>query len=288
MERPTIHTVSFASEGPPHDEGLPLGWDMLNSWGAMCIAGGSTTFTGHTVRSLSNKSDGDAWCVQSYPEEHFMSSNPGYHKTGLGAWRAVILRKAMDTAKDGDIVVVHCVNFKKYPNMCYFAENLRPYAEAVVKFTDLYSPPHEWNAYATGAEVLALISDPEVRRIVAFAPAGLCRLIIARVNSKTRAFAKTFEETIKSDPILLSPKNKTVFPGSAWHHEAAEQAVFNVLAYREGLFPLNWQTSWMSYMKDIAREHGCGVDKILRLSADSVIPQIQNKCKKEDPSTQDC
>lgn len=47
-----IHVVSFGSEGPPFDDGIPLGEPILKGMGNMCLRGGATTYTGYTPRTL--------------------------------------------------------------------------------------------------------------------------------------------------------------------------------------------------------------------------------------------
>lgn len=263
---PRIHVASFASEGLPYDDGLPLGRQVLDDWGRLCLNGGATSFAGYTPRDLSGGED--AWSVTRYSDDHAMGM---YHRVGLGAWRAVILNKTIKTAADGDVVVVHCANFPKYPCMKYFASKLRPYVEAVTKFTtDLYSPPHNHIAAYCGAEVLNhLIPEAELREITAHAPMGRGRLIIAQVNEKTRRFAQIFESVLKKNPLfLLSARGKTGYPGGGYHHHTAEQAVFNVLAFREGLFPRDWKNSWMLPLRNAGRLPACGTDLVIQYGAD--------------------
>ncbi len=257
-----IHTVSFASEGPPYDEGLPLGRETLIEWGMMCIAGGADTYRWYTPRLLDTEED--SWCIKRYSDEHAMPVNPCYHKVGLGAWRGVILRKTMDEAEDGDVVVVHCSNFQKVPHMKLFAQNLRVYVETVIRFTDLYSPPHASVARYTTKDVLELIPDPAIRKQVASAPMGQCRLIIARVTPRTRDFIRLFEKTMKENPLLLSPHNKQPYDTRAFHRLTAEQSVFNVLAYREGFFPVAWPRTWIEALRHAACHEGSGTNEVIR------------------------
>ncbi len=264
-----IHSVSFASEGPPHDGGLPLGESMLNSWGGMCITGGATTFRGYTPRIL--RAEGDEWSVQQFSDEHRMPHNPGYHTVGLGAWRAVILRKSLERARDGEVVVVHCVNFKRQPQIVGFALNIRKYVNTVVSFTDLYSPPHEEIGNWTTNDVLSLIPDSDKREVVAHAPGGICRLIIAVATPQTRDFARLFERTIKQNPFLLSPYGAVPYPGTSFGVKKAEQSVFNVLAYREGLFPIKWRGTWIEKLLLWPNEAD-GLESVLRYRSSLLTP----------------
>ncbi len=267
-----IHVVSFASEGPPHDDGIPLGQATLDEWGDLCLAGGATTYKGYTPRSLV----GSEWSVKHWPDEHVMIHNHGYHTVGLGAWRAVIFNKAMQAASDGDIVIVHCTDFNKIQNMGRFAENLRAYTNVVMLMTDLYAPPHDTVGSYSSADVFNLIQDPGMREVVARAPMGRCLLIIARVSNQTRRFAQLFEETVKTQPLLLSPLGKTGYPGVPYSHHTAEQAVFNVLAFREGLFPKKWHRTWMSELRQVGLEPGMGVDIILAYHPRPPRPQLSS------------
>jgi hypothetical protein len=260
-----IHVVSFGSEGPPFDAGLALGQAVLQEWGRMCMAGGATTYKGYTPRSLIQENPDDAWSVKRYSDEHWMHA---YHLVGLGGWRSVIFNRAMQQAADGDVVVVHCSNFPKYPCMKYFASRLRDYVSAVMSFTDFYAPPHDHVAAYCAGEVLNLIEDPQLRDIAAHAPMGRGRLIIAHVNDKTRRFAQIFYETLKANPLLLSSHRKTGHPGGAYHHHTAEQAVLNALAFREGMFPRDWQSSWMMALRNVGHMPSVGTDMVIQYSKD--------------------
>ncbi len=259
-----IHVVSFASEGAPYDQGIPLGTETLEEWGRLCLAGGATTFKGYTPRSIIAENPEDAWAVKFFdPAQHSMPMNAGYHAVGLGGWRALILNKAMKSAKDGDIVVVHCANFHKSPCMKIFASRLREYAETVMSFTNFFAPPHQRVASYSGSQVLSLISDPIVRDAAAGAPMPRIRFVIVRVNDATRRFAQIFEDVVKSDPTLLSPCGKTAYPGHGFSHHTAEQAVFGVLAYREGLIPVKWQGTWLQDLQDTGLEPGLTTDRVI-------------------------
>lgn len=264
MSQVPIHLVSFGSEGYPYDGGIPLGEKVLKEWGEMCLNGGATTYTGYTPRTLLRECPGEEWSVMRYSDDHLMGT---YHTVGLGGWRSVIFNKAMDKAKDGDIVVVHCSDFPKYPCMKIFASRLREYVESVMKFTNFYAPPHDHVAAYCAREVLELIDDPELREIASHAPMGRCRLIIAKVNPETRKFAEIFYRTLKANPLLLSPRNKTGYPGGHYHHHTAEQAVFNALAFNQGLFPRDWQSSWILPLRNVGHLPAVGVDEVVKYAA---------------------
>ncbi len=256
-----IHVVSFGSEGPPHDEGIPFGESHMRELGLKFIAGGATTYRGYTTRSFLEENPDDLWAVKKYSDEHAMRTNFGYHKMGLGAWRAVIFNRTMKNSKDGDIVVVHCCNFINNPCMLYFASRVRDYAEAVTSFTDLYSPMHFTMGQFCASQVLDLIEDPIFRDRVMKSPMGRCRLIIARVSPRTRVFAELFEKTIKDNPSLISPLGKSGYPGSPYQHHTAEQTVFNILAYKEGFF--SPESTWIIDLKDAACHLACGTDLVI-------------------------
>lgn len=168
-----------------------------------------------------------------------MPNNPGYHKVGLGAWRVALLRKGMEKCKNGDIVVVHCSNFRKWPDMKDFAASLRDYVTTVMQYTDFFMPPQCRTSAFTPAEIIKLLHTQADRDQVANASMGWARLIIMRVNEKTRNFVGMVEDMIKKNPLLLSPLGKTGYPGwRPYSHSTVEQGVLGVLAYREGLMPI--------------------------------------------------
>lgn len=44
MSEIIIRAVSFATEGPPHDEGIAFTQDDVKIWEKACLDGGATTF----------------------------------------------------------------------------------------------------------------------------------------------------------------------------------------------------------------------------------------------------
>lgn len=265
VKLPIIRVASLASQGPPHDAGLAIGKQVLQQYGHMCINGGASEFYGYTPTDLNTPED--SWSIKEYPAEHSMlPANPGYSSVGLGAWRAVILRKTIDLSQDGDIVVVHCSNFIKYPKFKFFAAKLRQYVEAIVKFTDVYAPMHFNNAMFAGSDTFDLIEDPAHRDLIAAAPMGQCRLIVMLVNPETRAFAQLFEKTVHENPQLLSPYNKSPYKTFPFDRQIAEQSVFNILAYREGIFPTKWKSTWIEKLQQAAHSADSGGEMILSLN----------------------
>lgn len=196
---------------------------------------------------------------------HAMPYNPGYHKVGLGAWRVVLLRKGMEKSKDGDIIAVHCCNYLKCPDMKDFAASFREYVIAVMQHTDFFMPLHYSNSCFTPAEVMNLIANQCDRDKVANAPMGRARLIIVRVNEKTRNFVKMIEDLIKSNPLLLSPADKTAYQPAArpFGHATAEQSVLSVLAYREGFIPIQWRGTWAERLQHSGDRPAMGLAQVL-------------------------
>ena len=61
-----------------------------------------------------------------------MGYNPGYHKVGLGAWRAVLITQILKEIPTGDIVFFHDANYKKPPAILnILSRNVKDYVESI-------------------------------------------------------------------------------------------------------------------------------------------------------------
>jgi hypothetical protein len=102
--------VSFYSEGPPYDKGLPLSIQKEGAIKALqghCMA---TFYTPQRLREL-----GYEYAVREYDDRGCVTENPGCEKLGFFAWKPLILWLELKAANDGDIVMFHDLNISKYP-----------------------------------------------------------------------------------------------------------------------------------------------------------------------------
>ena len=111
-----VRFVSFYSEGPPHDNGLPLSSQKETALLAIQGHYTSTFYTPQRLRGL-----GYEYAVKEYDDCGCVTENPGCERLGFFAWKPLILWLELQAAKEGDIVAFHDLNIGKYP---IYKENL--------------------------------------------------------------------------------------------------------------------------------------------------------------------
>ena len=234
---------SFASEGPPCDDGLPFGY-LLDKYCQILKMGGADVVNKYTPQRI-HEMGGD-WAVHHY-QNLPMRYNIGYHTTGLGAWRAFIFRDLFLQASNGDVVVLHDPNYEKYPGYLDVAQNIRTFALRCAWISEstggLYMPMH-LSQYSVGTYTRSCLFDIlNIDKSVAHLPIGRMRCTIFVVSDATRALVEDFYQTchqyranILADNCQCTTPHKLGLEGIHFSHNTAEQSVFNLLAYRHGLF----------------------------------------------------
>jgi hypothetical protein len=111
-----VRFVSFYSEGPPYDKGLPLSTQKDAALQALQGHCASTFYTPRRLRDL-----GYDYAVKEYADRGCVTENPGCERLGFFAWKPLILWLELQAANDGDIVAFHDLNLGKYP---VYKENL--------------------------------------------------------------------------------------------------------------------------------------------------------------------
>ena len=245
-----VYLYSFASEGLPNDEGLPL-LETMKEFQDICVNEGKIDKAYYfTPKSIPEEFK---WCIKSYDDSLFMYWNFGYHKVGLGAWRSFLLNQALNNSElnEGDIVIIHDPNYKKYSKFLNFAKVAKDYCLQVKQMIEkeegyLFSIMHDTYEdifrYSRSCVISSLLDEKDESYLKKFSsyPIGRCSTIVAIVNEKSKNFAKLFLETCK-DYKLLAPHctdncDNKHFDNTYYHHHTAEQSVFNILAYRENAY----------------------------------------------------
>jgi len=256
--------VCFGSEGHPYDEGTNIS-KCLHEYGKEALKSGIDEFLAFTPRTLQDAIGVERAkrATKVYGEDHRVL--PPYHKVGLGAWRAEILKYAVDTHSDGDVVIIHDPNYIKYPGILkHFAPNARQYALAAMeisKDSEIFSPMcmKVIHTVSRGAVLNvidkckdAVITNPDT---IANYPSARCRSIIVKISPKTRRFVEDFSR-LCADESILSPPDRSRPGGwgrNGFIHHAAEQAVFNALAYVGGYFDIV-RDKWILELSNLGGE----------------------------------
>jgi hypothetical protein len=272
MSDPRIVLVCFATEGMPHDNGLPLFHCIEPFVKAVLLSGIKEVkvYTPRILRELFGEEIAER-CTKSYqPPARIILQN--YHNVGMGAWRAEILKYTVDTSNDGDIVIFHDPNWEKYPGILHgFAPQAKQYALAAAAISSrsgIFAPPHFNLIHTMTKFVYDRLKDPEKHNIEELLnlPAGRCRCIVITVSEQTRQFVKKFSEACSDPENLFGGSDaKTEFGGwkiPGFIHNAAEQAVFNALVYGSGLWdPV--KDPWICGLGTCGTEPDTGTEQII-------------------------
>jgi hypothetical protein len=107
------HLVIFYSEGPPHDNALPLEDSYKKLMENEDVKKEFDEVHVYTPRIL--KSMGYDDFVKDYGKRTWVThGNPGIHAIGNNAWKPLIIRLVLEKAEPGDIVVYRDMNVLKY------------------------------------------------------------------------------------------------------------------------------------------------------------------------------
>ena len=241
IKEPKVHVVSFASEGLPHDNGLPLK-ECLDVFLETCKKEGQVdSVSGFTPSMIKELFPNDIWCIKDCYKNYENYINITYHKIGNGCWRAFLIYRCLLQLQDGDILFFHDCNYKKTPQILDVAKNAKEYAlkaASLVQNTGgIFSSPHLSNGHFIKHDLFKAILgsyDQDVAKV----PGGRARSIVMIASDETRTFAKEFLELCKMyqetlmtpEPSVEDKENKN------FSHNTYEQGVFNLLAFKKGYF----------------------------------------------------
>lgn len=254
--------ATFATEGEPYDRGLPLA-DCLEPFCTKVKESGIDEVVAFTPRTLAATlgTRTAEYCTRKLtPRGRIYLQN--YHNVGMGTWRAVILKHVVDTHEDGDIVIYHDPNWKKYPGILSgFAPRARDYATAAIAATSrnkIFAPPHCWLSATVTRNVFCRIAGPDVKP-PASAPCGRCRCIVLQITPETRKFAQRFVDECYIDENLVGGDEAETSTGGwnesdpQYYHNAGEQAVFNSIVYGTGLWDVN-KDDWITTLSNAGNQ----------------------------------
>lgn len=260
---PRVILTTFATEGPPHDKGLPLAELCLGPFVAKVLESGVDEVLSFTPRTLSLilGEEKARRCTRDLPPPPRIICEK-YHNIGAGAWKAEILKYAVEKYSEGDIVFFHDSNWLKYPGILSgFAPRARDYALAAIacaQRTKIFAPPHLTLIHTVTRTVFERLRDSSKtgfrHKALIYQPSGRARCIVLQITPETRDFVRKFAEACDVDENLQGGADATK-PGGGWPvpgfiHNAGEQAVFNALVYGLGLWDVK-QDDWIHALSNI-------------------------------------
>jgi hypothetical protein len=233
-----IIVTTFATKGPPSDQGLPIADECFDRFRAACLSGGADAVHTYTPASLVAAGlNPDA--VKDWGPDAAMSHKPGYEKCGLGAWRFEIMRHHVAQANEGDVIAHLDCNLIKYPQIeTHFAANIKVLAEKMLLW---HSGGKTEAAIAANEDSRNMARLKDFCRLEVINRFGAdengailqCNFVVARVCDETRRFLPMFTQITLTEPDLLFPHHERDAEESArnsrFSHHTAEQSLFNVV-----------------------------------------------------------
>jgi len=244
---PRFHVVTIFTEGAPFDDGVALaGVEREFRELVEPVADGYRAYSPRTLAGDGDEvsrltADHREWVEQHPRRSELRNYNSGWARVGFLAWKPYVLAKelARDDLDEGDIVMYHDVDLRKYPEFREYVAHWRTLSVAILDDleTDLFAPM----GLPMGVDVKAFLLERYLDATYRQVRGVWAGLIIARKSAMSAAFVDEWMR-MAADPDNVSPlPNPRPYPEAAWH--SGEQAVLSVLAagWRQtGSLPSDW------------------------------------------------
>jgi hypothetical protein len=244
---PKVTLLTFYTEGPPLDHGLPLA--HVNRVFEDFVAPHVDEYLAFTPRQLASLgpeaaascADHTQWLAE-HPRRHELGRyNQGWARVGFQRWKSLIIRHVLerDDLQPGDLVLYHDVNWMRYPQYLVGIPEWRRLCSAILDALgcDVFAP--------AGLHMYRDVKASLIRRYLPdadkFQWGVWTGLVVLRKSPQSLAFAREWAE------MCADLDNSSPLPDPAPHrhiiHHSVDQSVLGVLAQRwkrEGRLPKDW------------------------------------------------
>lgn len=217
--------VSFYTEGPPHDNGAPLGpaLDTVKK-----ILQGQCELSFYTPHQL--RAAGYEYAVREYADAGCCTGNPKCEKLGFYAWKPAILWLELQKAAEGDVIIFHDFNIEKYPVYEGNLEHIAFYAKKCLQECgfDFFVPREGYtkrNFHHTKSLVIREIGG-DAPYWYNF-PQVIVNMIFVRKSAVSMALVEEWMNACKVERWITGTPNDDPHPGFIWH--CPEQGVLTTL-----------------------------------------------------------
>lgn len=225
FKRSKTHVVTFLSEGPPHDNGLPLGDNRPII--EQATEGHVDHLAIYTPRILKQMGHNDL--VQEYAESGLVSNNPGMSKIGFCAWRPQIILEELAKLADDDILIYRDGNIKRYPKLGKF-RFIRYLARHRLKqcgFDVFVARESEQKTLKEHCKTNILRELGENHPFSFHFPILIANLIILRKSEKSTALMQQWLAAVKHTPWINGQQYGELDPSFKW--SCPEQSILNTI-----------------------------------------------------------
>jgi hypothetical protein len=244
---PRFHIVTFFTEGAPFDQGIDLA-DIEREFRAL-VEPSVDSYRAYAPRVLADDGDGASRLVADYRgwlDQHPRRSelgnyNPGWARIGFLAWKPYVLARELsrDDLVEGDIVMYHDVDVRKYPDYRAHVEHWRSVSLAILDElgTDVFAPV----GLPMGIDVKAFLVEKYLDRSYRQVRGVWAGLVVVRKSAMSIEFVEAWGRMCADLDDIAPLPNPHPYPEAAWH--SGDQAVLSVLAAtwrRSGRLPADW------------------------------------------------
>lgn len=224
---PRIKVVTFHSEGPPHDYGLPLIDCMAEM--RVVVEQQGLEFDAYTPRRLRELNAGTL--SKRYDDKYMLPKNAGYHLIGMGAWKPFVILHALESMDEGDIVIYSDVNLVKYEGLKKRLERAAEFSEEALGdfpfFVGRYQPDERSRTahHASARQILDIGSNSVFSCNF---PTHIANRFVVRACPQTRQLLEYWLALCMQEKFVLPPiAGHGTHPNYYWF--CAEQSVLNLM-----------------------------------------------------------
>ncbi|NIE80402.1 hypothetical protein [Asaia sp. As-1742] len=222
--------ITFISEGHPYDAGYDLTASArILQEHARNVGASFSAYSPSILRKL-----GVGELIREYPDEVGLHNNPFLHKVGFAAWKPFIILHAMQSMKEGDVILYVDGNVLKYHSLINYVINCKELVSVCLGDRDFYiGREHEGDLirsidYAKYNQIYDIALNSSLANHHQML---IVNNIIARVNDVSRQFFLNWLALCMQERYIHPPTTPDeLHPAYRWF--CPEQSILNMLVVR--------------------------------------------------------
>jgi len=242
---PPLKVVTFFTEGPPHDNCLPLTETVAEL--RSCLAESGVQLVAYSPRTLLEDDYYRNHCQAQFGkgklEEPGMELLPHAAKLGYYAWKPLVICKVLSQLQPGDMLLFMDANLKKYKDYRQGLADLRSTCTHLLQRTDIFVPLEDavWKRIRNHCKALTLDLMEANTFDIAYAPCICVNRILLRKSALTDAIMAEWLQWCANKMVISPIPNPYTHPLCLFH--TPEQAILAVLLRKRvlaGDLPQGW------------------------------------------------
>jgi len=231
--------LTFGTEGPPYDSGLPL-IQRSNTLAQHAHNLGCNSIV-YTPRRIRDSKDYDPRLLTSWP-----SLCKGEHRRGcmhgFWAWKPFIIKDALEKLNDNDMLIYSDSNYEKYSYLLNGVSHIIQFAKRAKEQNISFWAAQDPNNHTIGE----LVKPSLLKGLDPSLPAYHANVIVCRKTPKTMAIVDSWLNKCLSDDILPDVTGND--EGTMWHTH--DQAILSCIMHQTQVsneFPFKFKQNIWTY-----------------------------------------